>query len=190
MNWRNQNKRRFYKQEAHIDEHVNEKFIVNNTAVIPCRVTDYYDIIYPFSVEGYETVSPEFMGYITDMLRFIPAEYPVILDIKGCSFTDEQKERISLTLKTDALYELGAIEKEGKITKNKLIYMLCGLLGMGALLSVMNLVITGMPREFLYIIFWFFADFIISYVLWDHREYRNELIQAGRLASLEVRFSN
>ena len=188
MNWKKQNKRSFYLQESHIEDRVKEQFISNNTAIIPCRVTDYYDIIHPFSVEGYEAVNSEFIAYVTDTIRFIPAEYPVVLDITGCSFSDEQKKRIIETLKTDALYELGAIETEGKALKNKLIYMLCGLFGMGVLLTVMNLVLTGMPREFLYIVFWFFADFIISYVLWDRREYRKELILAGRMASLEVKF--
>lgn len=188
MNWRKQNKRIFYSQRSHIEERVKEQFISNNVAVIPCRVKDYYDIIHPYSVPGVEAVNPEFLSYVSDMIRFIPAEYPVVLNITGCSFSAEEQKQIIDTLKADAIYELGAIETEGKALRNKLIYMLCGLLGMGVLLTVMNLIITGIPREFLYIIFWFFADFIISYVLWDHREYRNELILAGRMASLEVNF--
>lgn len=188
MNWRRHNKNNFYRREAHIEERVKEQFISDNKAVIPCRVTDYYDIIHPFSVEGYEAVNPEFTAYVADVIRFIPVEYPIVLDITGCSFSDEQKARIVETLKVDAIYELGAIETEGKALKDKLKYMLCGLFVMGIFLTVMNFVITGMPREFLLITFWFFADFIISYVLWDRREYQKELTLAGRMADLEVTF--
>lgn len=189
MNWRKQNKHKFYQQQAHIEDRVKEQFISdNNTAIIPCRVKDYYDIIHPFSVEGYEAINPEFTAYVADVIRFIPVEYPVVLDITGCNFSDEQKKRIVEALKVDAIYELGAIETEGKALKDKLIYMLCGLFAMGIFLTVMNFVITGMPREFFLIVFWFFADFIISYLLWDRREYQNELILAGRMVSMEVTF--
>lgn len=189
MNWRRANRHLFYKREAHIEEKVRETYIVGDMAVIPCKVEGYNDIISRYSVPGYETLNPEFMAHVQDVLRFIPSEYPVLLNVTESSFTEEQKDCIRRTIQADTLYELGAIQTEGKDLRQKLKYMLAGLTGMAVFLTVLNQ-LSGIPREFFYIVFWFFADFVISYLLWDRREYREELILAGRMASMNVLFSD
>ena len=52
--------RLFESRKGHLDYRVKRDYIRNGIATIPCRVTDYSDVISTYSVKGYETLNPEF----------------------------------------------------------------------------------------------------------------------------------
>lgn len=185
MNWKTQNKREFYSKKSNLDSRVKKHFLEDDKAILPCRITDYYDVISKYSMSGYETLNPEFVGYITDVVRFIPAEYKLVIRFSGAKLTEDEKASIKATLREDAMYELGAVEEEKKELRKSLILNIIGLILLGTFLTVVDK-LTGMPREFLYIFFWFFADVVISYILYGKRNIVNKHILAGRMASIEV----
>ncbi len=79
MNWKAQNRSAFLHKKANLDQMVRHTFLEGDQAIIPCRVRDYSDIISPYSVEGCETLNPDFQAYILDIIRFIPDEYGIVL---------------------------------------------------------------------------------------------------------------
>ncbi len=178
----------FSRRESHLERRVNEDFIDNGIAAIPCRVSGYDDLISRYSVKGYETVNPEFEAYVEDAASYIPAEYPVLLNITGCSFTEEEQGRIRETVREDFLYALGAVEEKNRSHRNFILLMFVGMLLSGILIFG-SLGLNGSSVEILYLLFWFCADFFLSYIFLDAREAREARIRAGRLASAQIVFT-
>lgn len=187
QNWQTQNRRFFRNKRSHLDQLVQRTFIDDNQAIIPCHAGKYEDIISPYSVKGMETLNPDFQAYLLDIVRYIPDEYPIVLEIENDSFTDEEKATIESTVKTDMLYALGESEADEHTAFRNFLLMLGGVVGMGIFLTVVNFVL-DIAKEFFYIVFWFFADTLVRYVLQDRSAKRYSRMLSGRLASMSVRF--
>ena len=178
----------FRRRQVNLKEKVHLGYIQNGVGIIPCKVDSFHDIIHEFSAKDFETLNPIFAEYIRDTIDFIPPEYPVVIKIIGGDFSDRQKEVIYNTIREDFLYELGAIQIE-----NRKQWVVAILTGLGMLLLGFFLAkVSGLdafPAEFVYIIFWFFADIFVSYIFFDGFENRRRRVLAGRLASIGISFA-
>ena len=54
----------FESRRSHLDSRVKRDYIRNGIATIPCRVSDYSDVISTYSVKGFETLNPDFSEYL------------------------------------------------------------------------------------------------------------------------------
>ena len=182
------NRRFFLKRDAKLEKRLKEDYIDNGIATLPCKVAGMDDIISRFSVLGYETLSPEFSDYIEASAAFIPAEYPIVLEISGCRFSEEEQAIIRRTIREDYTYELGAVQLENRKQLIVALLMLVGMLVTGFLTFGM-LGIADTVIEIIYIFFWFFADLTVCYFCLDGFENRKKRLLAGRLADMTVYFS-
>lgn len=187
MNWKDQNRSSFLHTKSNLDQMVNHAFIDGNVAVIPCHAAGYEDLISTYSTKGYETLNPAFQAFLLDIVRFIPGEYPVVLEITGHDFTPEEQTTITETLRTDMLYSLGQAEEEIREAHGNFMKMVIGTVLMGIFLTLVKFVI-HIAEEFFYIVFWFFADTLVRYLLHDRSILNYNKMLAGRLASMTVRF--
>lgn len=189
MNWQTKNRNAFLRKKANLDQLVRHTFLEGDQAVIPCRARAYSDIISPYSVEGCETLNPDFQAYILDIIRFIPDEYGITLQIDGPGFTAEQQERIRATIQTDMLYALGEAEEQERAAFRSFLFMIAGCIGMGLFLTFAHFAL-DIAHEFFYIVFWFFADTLVRYLLQERSGKRYNRLLAGRLASMGLRFAD
>lgn len=187
MNWKMKNRNAFLRKKSHLDQMIRHTFLEGDQAIIPCHVQSYSDIISPYSVKGYETLNPDFQTYILDIIQFIPDEYSIVLEIVGSDFTKEQQERITTTVRTDMIYALGEAEEQERAAFKNFLLMIIGCVGMGVFLSFAHFVI-DIANEFSYIVFWFFADTLVRYLLQERSGKRYSRLLAGRLASMSLRF--
>ena len=95
------NRRLFLKRDAKLDERLKKDVIDHGIATIPCRVTGMDDVISHYSVKGYETLSSEFSEYIESSASFIPGDYPIVLEISGYNFSEEEQKMIRNTIHED-----------------------------------------------------------------------------------------
>ena len=182
------NRRLFLKRDAKLDKRLKEDYIDNGIATLPCKVAGMDDMISHFSVPGYETLSPEFSEYIESSAAFIPPEYPIVLEISGCRFSEEEQTIICRTVHEDYTYELGAVQRENRKQLIIAMLMLVGMLITGFLtFGVQG--ITDTAIEIIYIFFWFFADLTACYFCLDGFENRKKRLLVGRLADMTVCFS-
>ena len=182
------NRRLFLKRDAQLNKRLKEDYIDNGIATLPCKVTGMDDIVSRFSVSGYETLSPEFSEYIESSAAFIPPEYPIVLELSGCRFSEEEQAIIRRTIRDDYTYELGAVQRENRRQLTVALLMVVGMLITGFLtFGVQG--ITDTVIEILYIFFWFFADLTACYFCLDGFENRKKRLLAGRLADMTVCFS-
>ncbi len=158
-------------------------------AYIPCRVDGIGDIISRFSIKGCESLDGEFVDYLLNFVDCVPEEYPVVLEIHGPKFTDEEKTLITEVIESDTDYMLGNTETQNRHHRKVFWWMVVGTVGSGILLALIkNLIIDDIPLEFFYVLFWLFADALVRYLFIENYDYKNDKIRAGRIASMKVEF--
>ena len=178
----------FLKRDAKLKQRLKTDYIENGIASLPCRVSGMDDIISPYSVRGFETLLPEFSEYIESAAAFIPAEYPIMLEISGCAFSAEEQKTITRTIHEDFIYELGAVQRENNRQLIIAFLMLVGMIATG-FLTFFAQGIEDVAVEIIYVFFWFFSDLVVCFFLLDGFENRKKRILAGRLADMTVYFS-
>lgn len=155
---------------------------------IPCRISDYGDVISSYSVENLETLNPDFTDYVKEVAEVTPDDLPIVLNVVGGGLTQAQQKTIEETILDDFAYDLGVVEKEERRHTWIFWSMLVILVVMGIVIELVGEEV-GIPREFLYVVFWFAGDTLVEYVLLTGHDLRQDRKLAGRLASMKVVFS-
>ena len=180
--------RLFARRKGNLDSRVERDYIRNGIATIPCRVSDYSDVINTYSVKGFEAPNTEFVDYLKSSAEVTPPEYPLVLDIIGDGLSQEEKKTIEDTLRDYLAYQLGMVEKDEKRHTRTFVLMLIGLILSGVLLWFTK-ALAEEPRELFFILFWFMGDTLCDYIFLTGYDLRRERRLAGRLASIKVIFS-
>ena len=190
MNWEKHNKRKeFYNKKSHLERALQKDVVRDGIAYIPCRIDGLSDIISKFSIEGYESLDGEFVDYLLNFVEGIPAEHPVVLEIHGPNFSDEEKNRITEIIMSEADYLLGKTEAQNRHHRKVFWWMAVGTIGSGILLALIKKIISeDIPIEFFYVLFWLFGDAFVRYLFIENSDYKDDKIRAGRLASMKVEF--
>ena len=181
--------RLFESRKGHLDYRINRDYVRNGIATIPCRVSDYSDVINSYSVKDYETLNTDFYDYLKTAAEVTPPECPLVLDIIGDCLSTEEKATIDDIVRDDLAYDLGLVEKEDKRHARIFIFMLVGLILFGIVLWLTE-ALAELPRELLFIPFWFMGENMCDYIFLTGYELRKERRLAGRLASIKVIFSD
>ena len=176
------------KKRSHLEKRLESEFLDHGIVTIPCKVDGIDDILSPYSVEGYESLSGEFVEYINSIVDVVPDYFPIVLSIVGHKFSPDKQKIIRNIIEDDFAYALGAVEKENKHHLLTFLCMAAGLAIVSAMLAIFEWW-GQLPMEFLFVFFWFFADVFIGYLLLDGRQLRKQRLKAARLACIKVTFS-
>ena len=178
----------FESRKGHLDYRLKRDYVRNGIATIPCRVSDYSDVISAYSVKGCETLNPEFDAYLKSTAELMPPECPLVLNIIGNCLSREEQKTVEETIRDALAYDLGVVEKKEKRHTQTFFLMLAGMLLSGGLLWFTK-ALADEPRELLYILFWFAVEALCDYLFLTGYELRCERRLAGRLASIKIVFS-
>ena len=178
----------FESRKGHLDYRLKRDYVRNGIAAIPCRVSDYSDVISAYSVKGCETLNPDFDEYLKSTAELMPPECPLVLNIIGNCLPREEQKTVEETIRDDLAYDLGVVEKKEKRHTQTFFLMLAGMILSGVLLWFTK-ALADEPRELLYILFWFAGETLCDYLFLTGYELRCERRLAGRLASIKIVFS-
>jgi len=153
--WKRSKREEYYKKKSHLISRLNKDVIRDGTAYLSCKIEGLDDVLSKFSVNGIEALNGEFKDEFLSFVDCIPQEYPLVLEIHGPQFTEEEKKMITEAVNSDADYLLGKTEADNRHHRK---------------------------------VFWLFADALVRYLFIEFRDYKNEKIQAGRIASMKVEF--
>ena len=180
--------RLFERRKGHLEYRIKRDYIRNGIATIPCHVSNYNDVINPYSDKGYETLNTDFFDYLTTAAEVTPDECPLVLNIIGNCLSQEEKKTIEEVIRDDFAYDLGMVEKEEKRHARIFCFMSIGLILSGVLLWFTK-ALADEPRELLFIPFWFMGETLCDYIFLTGYDLRRQRRLAGRLASIKVVFS-
>lgn len=184
----NKNIQKFMNKKSLLDHRLNNDVLENGIAYIPCHAESMEDIISKYSIRDCETLNSEFADYLLSFIECVPIKYPIVLEIYGKKFTEEEKKIITDTIVSDGDYELGRTIQENR--HHRLVFgeMVIGTVVSGILLALIGKYLGDIPQEFFYVLFWLFADAFVRYIFIERVEYRDKRIDAGRIASMKVEF--
>ena len=178
----------FESRKGNLEYRINRDYVRNGIATIPCRISDYSDVISTYSVKGYETLNQEFFEYLRTTAEVTPTACPLVLNIIGDCLSQEEKQTIDEVVRDDLAYDLGMVEMEEKRHMRTFYFMFFGMILSGVLLWVTK-ALADEPRELLYILFWFMGETLCDYIFLSGYDLRQKRRLAGRLASIKVVFS-
>ena len=180
--------RLFESRKGQLDYRVRRDYVRNGIVTIPCRVSDYHDVISGYSARGFETLNKEFVDYVRETAELTPTECPIVLSIIGDCLTPTEQRIIAEIVRDDFSYDLGIVERDARRHTRVFVLMLVGLLASGLALWLTEAG-DDLPRELLYILFWFAGETLCDYLFLTGYDLRRERRLAGRLASIKVTFS-
>ena len=186
--WKRSKREEYYKKKSQLINRLNKDVIRDGTAYLSCKVEGLDAILSKFSVRGIQSWNGEFIDEFLSFVDCIPQEYPLVLEIHGPQFTEEEKKMITEAVISDADYLLGKTEAENSHHRKVFWWMVAGTVGSGVLLGVLRHFVDDVPLEFFYVLFWLFADALVRYLFIEFGDYKNEKIRAGRIASMKVEF--
>lgn len=179
----------FESRSGNLEDRLKKDYIQNGVVTIPCRVSDYNDVISNYSVKGFETLNQEFVDFIKRTDEVIPPEYPVVLNIISDTLSAEEKKAIKETIEDHFAYELGVVENHEKRHTRTFILMLIGMVLSGILLWLTR-TLEEESRELFFVLFWFLGDTLCDYIFLTGHDLRHDRRLAGRLASVKIVFSD
>lgn len=182
------NIRKFLNKKSLLERRLKNEVLEDGIAYIPCHVESVEDIISRYSIRGCESLNAEFADYIMSFIECIPIKYPIVLEIYGPKFTDEEKKTIVNTIVSDGDYQLGRTIQDNRHHRMVFIEMVIGTIIMGLIITFIGQYVEGIPRELFYVLFYLFADSFVRYIFIERGDYKNEKISAGRIASMKVEF--
>ena len=180
--------RLFESRKGHLDYRIKRDYIRNGIATLPCKISDYSDVISGYSVKEYETLNTDFVDYVKSAADVTPAEYPIVLNIIGDCLSEEEKKTIEETIRDEFAYDLGIVEKEESRHTRVFYFMFVGLF-VSIVLLYLTRVLDDEQRELFFIPFYFMGDTLCDYIFLTGYELRRDRRLAGRLASIKVVFS-
>ncbi len=178
----------YKRKRSDFEKRLEREFLDHGIATIPCKVSGIDDIISSYSVEGYESLSGDFIDYVNAMADLVPEQYPIVLSIVGSKFTENEKNVIRSTIEYDLAYNLGFAEQDTRLFYKMILLFIVGTIISGMLIAKFPW-LPDVHIELLYIFFWFFAYTLVEYVFLEGRTLSKQRIKAARLACVKVVFS-
>jgi len=171
-------------------EVVNHYLMSNGVAHFVCVVRNRDEIINHFSPKGYELLSDEFSSYISESSLNLPDNVPVLIEITGCEFSEEDQDAIRNAIWSK--YELLASYKQKQRNNSKLRVVWFALILTIVCICIVLLKDTTRNQIYLnlfFILFYFFGDFIIRTPLLENKNINKERIKYIQLSRARVFFS-
>lgn len=178
----------YYNKRSDLKQRLEKDVIRDGVAYLAGKVNGLDDILSKFSIKGLEALDGEFKDELLNFVDCVPKEYPLVLEIHGPKFSEDEKEMITEAVLSDADYLLGKTEAENRHHRKVFWSMVAGTVGSGILLGAIKEFVDEVPLEFFYVLFWLFADALVRYLFIEFGDYKNEKIRAGRIASIKVEF--
>ena len=141
----------FYKKKSDLQQRLQKDLIRDGIAYLPCKVSGVDDILSKFSTPGIESLDSEFTDALMNTVDCIPQEYPLVLEIHGPHFTEEEKRMITEAVISDADYMLGKTEAQNRHHRKVFWSMVAGTVGSGILLGAIKIFVDEIALEFFYV---------------------------------------
>lgn len=166
-----------------------EKLTENGMAHLIFYANELNDIIHPFSYDEYESLSDGFVEFLDKYQSIIPGKMPIVLEITGTEWTNEEKTKIDKAIWVHFGIAMTIVKTRVKRELLKaLIYLVFTVLSAVLLFSV-NEIENELIVNVAYVPFWFFGYRFLTILMIDLVPEYKRGIWYERLASIILLFS-
>lgn len=185
------NIKKFKKKKFNYNKFVKDFYIENGKAHIYAKVDSYEDIISKFSVREYEVLNRKFSNYLEELTYYIPVEYPVVLEISGCNFTEEEETIIEETIKDHFGLKLSDAEMDLKDNRrSSLVLLIASLVTLAFLYVLFRTDVGAVFMEAYLVIVWFFLWTYSDFEFIERPKLKIRKLDFAQLASMKIRFKH
>ena len=182
--------RKFKNATFDYSKYVKDFYVEDGMAYISVKVKSKEDIMSRFSIKDYAWINEEFANYIEQNSYYIPVEYPIVVEICGCHFNEEEQQQITRVIKDYFGLKLGDKQIDLDMNAQKaLILLIFGIISCGLAFYLMTLNVFEMMLEIGLILLWFFLWEFADLAWLDRYDLLIQKLEAGQLASLKVIFN-
>lgn len=180
----------FKKSKINYKNTLNSLMLEHDVAHIACKVDGLDKIINPYSVDGYEILNPAFEGFLLSFLDIIPEKAPIFLEITGAEFDSSEQKKITDTIRRSFKVDYAHTFRTQWLGIIKILWFAVFFTVFFGILLISKQWSGGPITEFFYLMFWFFGDRFIDYMLLEQREYKKSRARMAQLYSMELAFSD
>ncbi len=185
------NLKQLKKKKIENEKYVKDFYLENDLAFIACNVKKFNDIIDPFSTQGYEWPTQDFLHFIESNAEYIPVEYPIVLEINGKTFTEKEKTIIRETLHDYYALKMGDAQLAISANRRKSITLLIIGAAVSVAVQLVNSVAPSLPlREAVVMLFWLFLWEGLDCLILDGKDLKNKKTEAAQMANITVTFKD
>lgn len=167
-----------------------EQVLMEDTCVsLGCRVNAVEDVVFPSGAGDVEIVSDEMADYLMSALPFVRKKAITKLTIEGNTFTEEEQNRISAAFRNYMAFLISGQEAERRSNKGISILFAVGLLASTIILFICGKNVQLPVHEFIMVTFWFFADYLLEFVILSRKEIKDQKRILEKLAAMDILFA-
>jgi hypothetical protein len=183
------NLKKFKNKKFNLNKFVNDYYMDKNIAYITVKVDDYNDIVSKYSVSNYEWINQEFSEHLEFIAYYIPVDEPIVIEIGGKKFTEEEKIVIEKVIKTYFGLKLG--DTILRLHHNRIKYLILLVFGMASFVMFYTLYKLNIMATLLELVvfgFWFIMWEFADLAFLQRSDLKTEKLEAGQLSSASITF--
>lgn len=185
-----------YFRRKHVDSNAAIEYLLVNNGIthLAYKSEGIHDVISPHSVKGYEYLADEMAGYLEFVEPIIPENMPVVLEITGHEFSDEEQRSIEKAVLNHFLIKTVAVQRDRGNLFWRIGWFALFLAGFSFVMFYQG-GLTGsigqgsIGREFMYVLFYFLGDRLIDYSTLGQREVKKRKTKLSQIATMKVVFT-
>ena len=157
---------------------------------ILCRVQNLHDVVRDSSVAGYEMLQDEFAAYLDQALPYIPDPTGLILEflpVDADAWQHPCDPVLQRAVRTWLAYRQEDARREEIHSRRKILFFAISLLLSMGFVLLGQYSLDKATFEFVTMLFWFFADYLIEFILLEYTAARHKLKDRKKLQQLEIR---
>lgn len=183
------NIKKFRNKKFNLNNFVEEYYMEQNTAYITVKVDNYNDIVSKYSVDCLEWINSDFANYLEEVAYYIPVDEPIVIEITGTKFSEEEKKTIEKVIKTYFGLKLGDKMLDLNINRTKsLTLFILGIMASLIFWVLYKFHVIETVTEIILLGFWFFMWEFLDLAFLVRNEIKVQKLEAGQLSSASIVF--
>lgn len=186
----NKEKRKNYKKNLHLNSLEDKYYKENEEAYITINVESIEDIISFYNIKDYEWINNDLANYLEEQSYYIPNLEPIVIEISGEKFNEEEKQKIEKTMKAYFEQKLGKnIIDINQNTKRAILLFISGIFSFLVLQLLVRISLVQFLSEISVLVFWFFIWECVNTLTIDRNELQNDKIGVTQLSNAKIVFT-
>lgn len=176
------------RKEVLHNQMLEEYLMEDGIVLLGCRVQELDDVIEFPELKQRQVLSTDMAGYLEQGIPFLKKDARVQLEVQGPQFNEAEQEAIRNAVQN--YYYVRRAEEEHEIIYNRrnILAFAVFVIISALVLSKSSLTANLAGYEFILMIFWFFADWLLEFILITNQDIRKDIAKMDACKNMEITF--
>lgn len=161
----------------------------NGIVELGCNAKSIEDIVCTPAIKGREYMSYVLSSYLSQAEPFLSTDSRIRFEIQGNNFNNEEKAAIKQGIENYYGFRIAAEENGALDNKQKIILFSIFVFISAALLFLWGTKVDVAMHEFISMLFWFFADYLLEFILLTHSGHKKNIKILENCRDMEIKYN-